>query len=73
MATDETTRRSAAQGQAGPELVHRVFYKLSERHDEQARRNSKALALLMQLLEAKGAITSDEVDKLLATVSRWDL
>jgi anti-anti-sigma factor len=24
-------------------------------------------------LEAKGAITSDEVDKLLATVSRWDL
>jgi CRISPR/Cas system-associated protein Csm6 len=72
MATDETARGSAALAQ-GTDLVHRVFYKLSERHDEQARRNSKALALLMQLLQAKGAITSDEVDKLLATVSRWDL
>jgi hypothetical protein len=73
MATDETTRGSAAQAQGGTDLVHRVFYKLLERHDEQARRNSKALAVLMQLLHAKGAITSDEVDQLLATVSRWDL
>jgi hypothetical protein len=73
MATDETTRGSAALAQGGTDLVHRVFHKLSERHDEQARRNSKALALLMHLLQAKGAITSDEVDQLLATVSRWDL
>jgi hypothetical protein len=72
MATDETTRVSADRPQGGTDLVHRVFYKLSERHDEQARRNSKALAVLMQLLHAKGAITSDEVDELLATVSRWD-
>ena len=73
MATDETTPGSAAPAQGGTDLVHRVFYKLSERREEQARRNSKALAVLMQLLHAKGAITSDEVDQLLATVSRWDL
>jgi CRISPR/Cas system-associated protein Csm6 len=57
----------------GTDLAHRVFYTLSQKHDEQARRNSKAIALLMKLLEEKGVLTNAEVDRLLVTVSRWDL
>jgi CRISPR/Cas system-associated protein Csm6 len=68
MADDKTTPT-----QEGTDLAHRVFYTLSQKHDEQARRNSKAIALLMKLLEERGVITSAEVDRLLVSVSRWDL
>lgn len=59
--------------QNGIDLAHRVFYTLSHRHDEQARRNSKAIALLVKLLEEKGLITQDEIDTLLLTVANWEL
>ena len=59
--------------QSGIDLAHRVFYTLSQRHDEQARRNSKAIALLVKLMDEKGLITKDEVDALLLNVANWEL
>ncbi len=59
--------------QPGIDLAHRVFYTLSHKHDEQARRNSKAISLLVQLMDEKGLITKDEIDTLLLTVARWEL
>jgi hypothetical protein len=59
--------------QDGIDLAHRVYFTLAQRHDEQARRNSKAIALLVKLLDEKNLITPNEVDTMLTTITRWEL
>ncbi len=73
MTDQETQLRDLTYKQAGTDVAHRVFYTLSQKHDEQARRNSKAIALLVTLLTEKGLITTEDVDRLLLKVAAWDL
>lgn len=71
--SDQATLQNDTFKQQGIDLAHRVFYTLSHKRDEQSRRNSKAIALLVKLMDEKGLITKDEIDVLLTAVSRWDL
>jgi hypothetical protein len=72
--TDQGTQlKDLTYKQAGIDVAHRVFFTLSHKHDEQARRNSKAVALLVTLLTEKGLITTEDVDRLLLKVAAWDL
>lgn len=73
MSEIQATLQNDTFKQAGVDVAHRVFYTLSHKHDEQARRNSKAIALLVKMLDEKGLITSDELDAFLLAVARWDL
>lgn len=73
MTENETALRDMTFKQEGIDVAHRVFYTLGQKHDEQARRNSKAIALLVKLMDEKGLITADEVDTLLTSVSRWEM
>jgi hypothetical protein len=73
MSDNQATLQNDTFKQEGIDLAHRVFFTLAHKHDEQPRRNSKAIALLVKLLDEKGLITKDEVDAFLTAVARWDL
>lgn len=73
MSDHDATLRDVTFKRDGIDVAHRVFYTLMQQHDEQARRNSKAIALLVKLLDEKGLLTAAEVDQLLLATARWDL
>lgn len=73
MSDNQEALRNDTFKQPGIDLAHRVFYTLSQKHDEQGRRNSKAIALLVKLMDEKGLLTKDDGDELLLSVTRWDL
>jgi hypothetical protein len=73
MSNDQAALRDETFKQEGMDVAHRVYYTLSHKREEQARRNSKALALLFKLIAEKGLMTPEELDDLLLNVSRWNL
>jgi hypothetical protein len=73
MPQDAAALRDETFKQDGVDVAHRVYYTLAKKREEQARRNSKAIALLFKLVAEKGLITPEELDDLLLNVSQWDL
>lgn len=63
----EDVLREQTYKEEGMEVEQRVFYTLhdGEKHNLQAHRNSKAIALVISILHQKNMLTEEELDDLL--------